>query len=73
MGKDFARERPSLDMEYNNIFGYNESLKYKFPIDKYLKSPELEQKKKKLEEAIDMDKLYSLDEDSSFSQYFKNY
>lgn len=72
MGKDFARERPSIDMEYNNIFGYNESYKQKFPIDKYLKSPALAEKKKKLNEVIEMDKLRSLDEASSIKYYAEN-
>ena len=44
LGKDYARA-PNLDVEQNYTFGYNESLKNKFPINKYKMSPLFEAKK----------------------------
>lgn len=43
-GKDYARS-PNLDTEQNAVFGYNEELKYKYPIDKYKMAPMLRAKK----------------------------
>ncbi len=56
-GKDNARAaRVSLDEE-SSIFGFNDSYKRKYPIDKYQKLPELEAKKRLMEERS----IYSLD------------
>lgn len=39
-GKDSARNA-SLEFGVNNVFGFNESYKQKYPIDKYLQAPSL--------------------------------
>ncbi len=49
-GKDNARAaRVTLDDE-TSVFGFNESFKRKYPIEKYQKLPEIEAKKRLLEE-----------------------
>lgn len=45
LGKDYARA-PNLDTEQNQIFGFNESLKKRYPIDKFALTPGLEERKK---------------------------
>lgn len=56
MGKDYART-PNLDVEQNQIFGYHEAMKYKFPIDKYMMTPIFEAQQKKLQDSIDWDAM----------------
>jgi hypothetical protein len=69
-GKDNARAaRVTLDEE-SSIFGFNDSYKRKYPIDKYQKLPELEAKKRLMEERS----MFSLDsfkgEGKEYSQQF---
>jgi hypothetical protein len=48
-GKDYARQAVFL-ADDTNLFGVNESLSRRFPIDKYLVGPQVEAKKALLEE-----------------------
>ena len=54
------------------MFGYNESLKEKFPISKYLKAPELEDRKRKIERGFDLDNLKNLDNVNGFKRVLEN-
>ena len=58
-GKDLARQ-PNTDLAANPVFGFNDSLKHRYPIDKLLKAPVLAQQKKWLNEESGLNdaKLY---------------
>ena len=47
LGKDYARPA-NLDVEQNQVFGYLDSFKNKYPIDKYLQTPIFEAKRKQM-------------------------
>jgi hypothetical protein len=43
-GKDYARNAALEFNADNNVYGFNESYKKKYPIDKYLQGPALKKK-----------------------------
>ena len=55
-GKDFARNA-SLEFTDNNVFGFNESYKKKYPIDKYVKMPTIEEQRRLVQERSDIHPL----------------
>lgn len=58
-GKDLARAA-NTELAANPVFGYNDSLAHKYPIDKLLQAPVLAQKKQWLNEKSGLldNKLY---------------
>jgi len=54
-GKDSARNA-SLEFSQNNVFGFNDSYKKKFPIDKYEQGPSIEAQRRLVEERIGLER-----------------
>ena len=67
-GKDGARNA-SLDYTKNSIFGLNESYKEKYPINKYMKMPDIEAQRKKIQDRTDIHPIDSESKDGSFINY----
>ncbi|CDW82520.1 UNKNOWN [Stylonychia lemnae] len=62
-GKDYARQRTiDIDKEHQS-FGYNKTLKEKFPMEKYFKLPVYEQKRQKMLEQMGIDPYNKMSSD----------
>lgn len=61
-GKDYARNAALEFREENTMFGFNESYKKKFPIDKYVQGPKIEEQRRLIETRFDL-------QDHDFQQF----
>lgn len=68
-GKDLVRNQVP---EENNVFGFNESLKKKYPVDKYLQMPSINAKLAQLKEKTQYFSHPSEYSDHSFSQFLSS-
>lgn len=71
-GKDFARA-PNVDLSQNKVFGYNDSLKARYPVSRFLQAPLYEAKKHYINEESGLNER-KLDkrEDSLFARYMQS-
>ena len=67
-GKDNVRPA-ALKIADGSIFGINESLKKKYPIDKYLEMPKIEAKRRAFQERLDIPATVEEARDKQFFEY----